>query len=156
MHCNLLNTSPWSSYLLLFLQLSCHCTIMICMCMVSQSFKSCAEHKYIYDTPHQELKCRIIHYLVVWYWSPTIWTWDLGSQLLVRFSFKIIDLLMQGFYCLSIDKLLVTTHTITMSIFYPSVIFSIEFKKWILISTTSSSLRTRDETWISWIPHYLW
>ena len=74
------------------------------MCIVSQLFKSCAVYYYIYDTPHEELNCRILHYLA----DLVLITHHVNmrsDQLAIGYNFiQIINLLFQEFYCLSEGK----------------------------------------------------
>ena len=97
--------------------------------MVSQLFKSYAVYYYIYDTPHEKLNCRILHYLA----DLVLITHHVNmrsDQLAIGYYFiQIINLLFQEFYCLRIDEWLGTTHiTITVSILLS--ICSFQFPIW--------------------------
>ena len=65
--------------------------------MVSQLFKSCAVYYYIYDTLHEELNCRILHYLA----NLVLITHHVNmrsDQLAIGYNFmQIVNLLFQEF-----------------------------------------------------------
>ena len=74
------------------------------MCNVSQLFISYAVYYSIYDTLHEELDYRIIHYLA----DLVLITHHVNmrfDQLAIGYNFiQISNLLFQEFYCLSKDK----------------------------------------------------